>query len=104
MKNLEKNVELLSQYLESVFENYSIKNVGKKQSLEVRAIYNLGDFDKHFKLKKPLPPPSSEVDSICRELLEEIVTPNRYVKADVSQYFEGSRIFPKKNNSTLYIL
>ena len=35
MKNLEKNVELLSQYLESVFETYSVKNVGKKQSLEL---------------------------------------------------------------------
>ncbi len=104
MKDLEKKVELLSQYLESTFEKYSVKNVGKKQSLEVLGIYNRGDYDKYFKLKKPLPPPSSEVDSICGELLEEIFTPNRYVKADVSIYFEGSRIFPKKNNATLYVV
>lgn len=103
MKNLEKNVELLSQYLESVFETYSVKNVGKKQSLEVRGIYQQGDFGRYFKLKKPLPPASSEVDSICRELVEEIFTPNKYIKADVSLYFEGSKIFPKKNNATLYI-
>lgn len=40
-------MELLSQYLEGIFEKYSFKNVGENEKQNIDAIYRRGIFDKY---------------------------------------------------------
>jgi hypothetical protein len=53
-------------------------------------------------VKKPLPPPPSEVNSICENLVSIIFAPNNFIGADVSVFLEGHKILPKKGNATPY--
>ncbi|MEM2134972.1 MAG: hypothetical protein QXG44_08975 [Candidatus Jordarchaeaceae archaeon] len=103
MSELGDRMEPLSQYLESIFEKYTFKNVGRNEQQKIEAAYRRGIFDKYFKLKDPLPPPPSQVSSICEELVSVIFAPNDLIKADVGVFLEGRKILPKKGNATLYI-
>ncbi|MBS7281456.1 MAG: hypothetical protein KIH09_16680, partial [Candidatus Freyarchaeota archaeon] len=81
MCELGDRMGLLSRYLESIFEKYSFKNVGRDEKQNIDACYRRGIFDKYFKLKSPLPPPPFQVSSVCEELVSVIFAPNDLIKA-----------------------